>query len=638
VPVQVGDNRQSYKLNIPEELGKDAGDQAMDHGNNVDDSISRLVKRYPSLFTLPTLERILQCLCGVFLLGGVLSAYSVNPTFTNVALGLLGGFAFFGLTVASDYVLSKVIMGQDPIYDLRRCSAVSLFSSFTWLFFIVLGSAFSIVVGVSTLWVRLFLLGFCAATIFRMVIFSTTSLSGYGRILFSTFLQPLLCLTLASSVWSFVGRELNTSVFWFVPSAILIILFGVFLFIFSVELTAKSFSLRVSALRLFKAFLASWTEDLNGPLESFFEELGDETDVQVSLLGFRSVDGRMKALVVVPSFHPGPFRNLGSSLIPSMIQQAVEKQLHCPVAVPHGLFGHELDLASKEQSERIIKAVVESLSFPSSFSKATPFVRVQEGGASATCQLFGDCAFVTLTLAPKTTEDLPPELGEAIQVEAEKLGLSTVMVVNAHNSIEGRFKLDEALPFLKKAAVMGLAKAMVARSKSFQIGVATVKPKEYGLREGMGPGGIVALVTRVGEQNASYVVIDGNNMVSGLREEILEALSGMGIETGEVLTTDTHAVCGIVLDSRGYHPIGEVMNRNRLIEYVKQAVSEASENLEPVEATWRVLTVRNVKVIGAKQIDAMCLLADRAAKRAKKAAFSIFPALGVALIALLTLF
>lgn len=605
--------------------------------DSVDRSINKLVKKYPSLFTLPTLERILLWLYVTFLFGGALSAYSVSPAFHGVALGLLFSFILSSLVVASDHVLSATIMKSDPLYDLRRCCAVSLFSSLTWLFFVLLGSILSMLLGISAVWLRLFLLGFCAATILRMVVFSTTSLSSYGRILPSSLLHPSLCLVLALLAWSMAGKGLSPSVFWFILGAVVMILLGVFLFLLSVELVAKKAPLGISALRLFKAFLVNWTEDLNAPLEGFFEELGDEADVQVSLLGFRTASGRVKALMVVPSFHPGPFRNLGSSLIPSTIQRAVEERLQCIVAVPHGLFGHELDLASQKQSERVVGAIVKSLSFPSFHPKATPLVRVRDGVASASCQVFGGCAFVTLTLAPKTTEDLPQELGETVLAEAKKRGLSTVIVVNAHNSIEGPFQLSEALSSLRSAAVKSLVEALTASPQAFQVGVAKVKPREYGIREGMGPGGIVALVTSVGGQRAAYVTVDGNNMVSGLREEILRALGEVGVETGEVLTSDTHAVCGVVLNRRGYHPVGAAVDHGRLIEYVRQAVSEALGDLEPVEAAYRVVTVPNVKVIGAKQIEAICLLADQAVKRAKRAALLVFPALGIALTALLAL-
>jgi len=59
--------------------------------------------------------------------------------------------------------------------------------------------------------------------------------------------------------------------------------------------------------------------------------------------------------------------------------------------------------------------------------------------------------------------------------------------------------------------------------------------------------------------------------------------------------------------------------------------------LEPAEVGWRTEMVSGVKVIGENQIEAMCMLLDKATKRAKKLALSIFPIAGVILIALVLL-
>jgi len=59
--------------------------------------------------------------------------------------------------------------------------------------------------------------------------------------------------------------------------------------------------------------------------------------------------------------------------------------------------------------------------------------------------------------------------------------------------------------------------------------------------------------------------------------------------------------------------------------------------LEPAETSWRIETVSKVRVIGEKQIEAMCMLVDKAIQRGKRLAVSIFPLAGVILTALLLL-
>jgi putative membrane protein len=391
-------------------------------------------------------------------------------------------------------------------------------------------------------------------------------------------------------------------------------------------------TLGIPPLSLFKAFLLNWIVGLNAPLEGFLEKLGEEKDIEVSIIKFDA--SKPKAVIVTPSVHPGPFKNVGSSLLPFMLKTALEKELDCVACVPHGLLGHELDLASQLQNQKIINHIIASVGFKAYETKASRFVKVSDGVATVCCQIFGKSAFLSFTLAPKTTEDLPQELGLFVRQEAEKRGLKLCVVTNAHNSVNGVLDAHEALNALKTVAVTCLEQAVSMRQSPFEVGAATVMPREFSLEDGMGPGGITVVVVKVGKQKTAYVVIDGNNMVSGLREKILSALNSIGIDEGEVFTTDTHAVNAVILNKRGYHPVGDVMNHEKLISYIREATLAAVSNLERTKVKCRTETVLNIKVIGAKQLETLCLLTDRTIQRAKKIVVPIFATAGL----LLTLF
>jgi putative membrane protein len=392
-------------------------------------------------------------------------------------------------------------------------------------------------------------------------------------------------------------------------------------------------SLGIGSSVLFKAFLANWTEDHVAPLENFFEKMGTMEDIKVSLLTFRT-EQKLKAAIIVPALHPGPFKNLGSSFLPSLIQAAVQKKYDCVVCVPHGLVGHELDVASQAHNQRVVDSIVEFLDESSSHSKATPVVRSEFKDAKASCQLFGDCAFVTLTTAPKTIEDLPPELEAFLSEEAKKRGL-TVLPIDAHNSMGGEFDQKQAVSYFSEASIACFEKALKSTESSFRLGASTLIPGEFSVQDGMGAGGISVLVTEVDSQKVAYVTIDGNNMVSGLRDKILSAIKTLGIDDGEVLTTDTHSVCGLTRSARGYNLVGEAIDHAKLISYIKDAVSKAISNLEPVTASWRTETIRDVKVIGDQQITELTVLADKTTECVKRVAVILFPAASVILTALL---
>jgi putative membrane protein len=153
----------------------------------------------------------------------------------------------------------------------------------------------------------------------------------------------------------------------------------------------------------------------------------------------------------------------------------------------------------------------------------------------------------------------------------------------------------------------------------------------------MGSGGITAVVVNVAEQKTAYVVIDGNNMVSGLREKILLALKSTGFHECEVFTTDTHAVSAVVLGRRGYHPVGEAMNHKTLIQHIKEVAKTAASNMESCKAGCLRLVVPKVRVIGEARLGSLSLLVDQALRRAKRIVAPIFVSEGLLLILLLAL-
>jgi len=604
----------------------------------MNDVIDKTVKRYSSLFTLPSHGKIIWLLLAFSLFNGILMSYALKP-YSNfyhiLTLGLALGVALFILTMVADFTIHLVSFRRDLIFNMRRCSALSLYSVIFWFVFIVLGVLTNVLL--HGFWFKLFLLGFSVVLTLRLLVLLAVSFASVGKVLFYSVLLPVLyTVPVVYTVHVMGENALDASVLLFFSSSLAVTMAAILLFTYAINRVGVGI-LGVGSFSVLKAFLASWTEDLNKPFEQLFERFGLERDIKVSALGFKT-SGRVKALMVVPAFHPGPFKNVGSSALPYTIQTTLENKLaRGVVAVPHGLSGHDLDLASQAQNQLVLEAVMRLADFSDFGSVATPFVRVERNGASVGCQVFNDCALVTLTLAPETMEDLPPELDHFIVGEARKLDLSTAICVDAHNGIQGPFNINKAINPLKEAAAACLEKASQQKPAGLEVGVAKATPREFGLREGMAPGGIVVIIIKVGDQRTAYVTIDGNNMISGLRERILSALSEVGVNDGEVFTTDTHAVNAVVLTARGYHPVGEAMDSETLIKYVKQATVDALANLEWAEVAWRTDTVSNVKVIGERQIEAMSMLLDKALKRAKRLAVSIFPMAGVILIALLLL-
>jgi putative membrane protein len=598
---------------------------------SLNQSMDKAVKHYSALFKLPSYKRMVLLLASLCIGGGLTSTFMLFPSLEGLFNGLFLGVSLFLINLTLDHIVSTLVLKRDPIYDLRRTVGLSLFSWVFWLFFVFVGVAVARLLDLSW-WVRLCLLGFSAVLTLRLTVLVATSSVSYKKLLIAALAQPFSCVVPFLVFWVSLEYRITFSVAIFLFVSLVIGFFSSFLFVFLLNRVGEQM-LRVPSLSLFRAFLINWITDLNAPFEEFLERLGESHDIEVSLIKFGSQ--RPKAFMIVPSVHPGPFKNIGSSLLPSMLKAALEKELNCNVCVPHGLLGHEFDAASQLQNQKIINHVVESANFKVLEAKATPLIKVSNGLATACCQIFGNFAFLSLSLAPKTTEDLPQELCFFVRQEAEKRGLTCCIVVNSHNSIDGKPNMQEALDALKDVAVTCLDKAVSLKQLSFQFGAATVIPKEFSLKDGMGPGGITVMVAKVSEQKTAYVVIDSNNMVTGLREKILSALLSLGISEGEVFTTDTHSVNAVVLNQRGYHPVGEVIDHESLIRYIKKATLSAISDLEDVRAACRSIMVPDVKVIGEKLLETLCLLIDKSLQRAKKIAVPIFATNGLLLMLIL---
>ena len=604
----------------------------MAFNSDLDYSIDRALKHYSSLFVLPSYRKIVLLTFLECTIASVLTLFSVAGV--QLYLALQFGLFLFLVSAFSDLMIRHVFFESDQVYNTRRCSALSMFSILLWFGFLIVGSLLVRLISLWSFWVDLSLVGFAAVCILRLIVLFSTSFVTYWKVVGASIAPPIICLLPIFYLAYSVGFTSNSATVAFFLSSLIISIITAFIFIRIVDqVGARNF--QVPTTTVLKAFLANWMEDLNAPVEKLFENFGKEKTIDFSLLAFEKVKNNINAIIAVSSVHPGPFKNVGSSLLPFLIQEELTKKLNSVVMVPHGLFGHEFDLASQQQNRKVLSGILDASRFTDFASKATKFVRTKKGTASASCQIFGNCAVITLTLAPKTTEDFPQEVGDFILEKASKLGLAHVVTVNAHNSINGPFNIGEAVEPLKEAAWDALKQVSKLTPSSFEVGAAKVVPEGFSFEEGMGPCGICVLVVRVGGQICTYVTIDGNNMVSGLREKILDVIEKLGVDAGEVLTTDTHIVNAIGKTARGYHPLGEAIPHGKLINYIRQAVKEALNNMKPASVAWRVGTVPNVKVIGERQIEEMSQLADRALYRAKKTAVPLFAAAGLLLIALL---
>ncbi len=580
----------------------------------------RITSYYSYLFTFPSRGAMVAAIVTISTAGCAL-AFVLTWGASFVVRGLLYGL--LGLTaplLVSD-AFAAALFQDDAFLTPRRFNILSYASSIVYVGVILLSSLSSAVIGRADLLARGVMFGIAVNASLRYLAIQVFSTRGFGRNLGAAFMQPVLCFA-AGVVFSF--PTLRILVLGAIGAAVTV---GGVQLLLLVMGRSQGVPRGLRLIPLFQAFVMAWAEELNGPLEEQITQVGEVRDLCVDSLIFGDESGGCRAALITPYIHPGPFRNVGGSGLPNVLTVRLGEKLGCEVLVPHGISTHKRDLTRSVEAVRVAEVVASNLRVVGGLDRASPVVRVERHGANASCQMFGDVALVTLTLSPKSFDDLPEELGDRIMEAASAMSVIAV-VVDSHNSILQMDNLEDSdVDDLFQAAVEAMRSTKEASRYTFSVGAARVVPGEWGLDEGIGPDGVAVLVVRLeNDKTCVYVVVDGNNMRSGLRERIIDALRSRGVDEVEVLTSDTHLVNAIGATSRGYYPIGERIDDEKFIGYVVEAAEAAISRLGRCSASHTRTAVPGLTVLGEAGLELIDNVLDSAFDLFKRTALAVTPA------------
>jgi Predicted membrane protein len=129
--------------------------------------------------------------------------------------------------------------------------------------------------------------------------------------------------------------------------------------IFSVELYAvflrKQLN-RYGGIELFEAYLSYTLVRDKETLERALLDVSSRRSIPVYALDLLDESG-VWGIIVVPHVHPGPYRDVGSSRLPShVLESASKRELECVVF--HGASTHSEDLVSELDARRLAEATV----------------------------------------------------------------------------------------------------------------------------------------------------------------------------------------------------------------------------------------------------------------------------------------
>lgn len=371
----------------------------------------------------------------------------------------------------------------------------------------------------------------------------------------------------------------------------------------------------VRPLSMLTSLLEVFFEGRKEGLERLVSGMSSRGDVRVEVILLVGEGGGGRIALIIPDFHPGPFRNFGSSMLPYMMAERLAR-MGAEAVVVRGLSGHSRNIVSEGDCERVAEAVAEEVG--RSWGKASWRVgwvgEARHNYAHARILGLPEASIVFLTLHPRGMEDIPPTvIGN---------GQPNIIPVDTHNSFSDNVReLDgEDLDNLSRL----LEKAGEVRSEMGELvaGIGRAYPEGYGLEDGIGPHGITALIVGPSQSPLTLIILDGNNALPSVRERIIGELRRHGAGLVEVLTTDTHLVNGVRLGGRGYHPLGEVIPAEELAKYSLEAYRRALGSLGPVRAGRITLRFRGLRMLSEKLLEEAWEKSKKSARLALTALYS----------------
>jgi len=550
--------------------------------------------------TLPSTDKSIITICIISIIFGMgyfESVYNYN-IYLNILLGGVSGFLILGVSSILSGSLNQqgIKLFKGINLKIKHSMFLSLLSMITGCIILIIGGIISFVLHLNLF---LNLLLFSCVMIYginTLVLWSTTKI-GFLKSAIVGLTQPLLILAMyilvlfLSSDASLFSTPLIINIIIKTIIAGIILILAIYSFISIIASPLKK-NLSIGMLDLLSLFIAHMNEGSN-LLETTFEHMGESIDTIVTFISFKGKNG-IKSLFISPSVHPGPLGNLGGSNMPTILSEKFEFF----TMVAHGPSTHDFNPVSKSEIDKIESSVQRGLKNIEYNKKASIFKRYSSNNANIGVQFFNEGMVILSTFAPQGSDDIEFGVGLTMMTQSKsKCDVKDSIIVDCHNSFTP--ESGEVLP--GNAEVFDLIDVindieLAEHYNSIKVGCCANKMKTLDKQEGVGESGLKVMIVEVNSQRTAYILFDSNNMEIGFRQEIIDATSKMDIDEIEVMTTDTHSVNTL---SRGYNPIG-IEKREEIIEYVKDSINIAIDDLEEVEVGTGTERIKSLNTFGPK--------------------------------------
>lgn len=508
--------------------------------------------------------------------------YLIHSTFEKIFIHIALGVASLILTDLLDFILLR----GNPINKLSKIFHLSAFSMILWSSMIIFGIVSDMIFNKNIPVYAYILEGFFLSSGLRIGLFSSVFGVKLWKAIILSFIQPGFFFI--SFVPSQYIIEIMTNKYGLI-FGIIITSIGITWVILTDRMGRPKIN---STFGLLQAFLDSWTEKKNDKIEKIFESKSMCSEIETKVIKFkRDLD---EIFLVLPQIHPGPFMSVGGSDLSSRLYDYFSKK----AMIFHSVSDHSLNIPSKIELNKYIDSIKKWDILYEGDTCSIP-LQVRDGNVIVTGILFGKTPLIMLSNSPKGMEDLPLEIGSEIEIYSKKLGFDDIFLIDSHNSMGGVLNFDDRKSMLD-CAKKCLELMRNSDQHQFCIGYSNSENiKKLNNYQELGKSGLNVLIIKINDKKYEFGWIDSNNMVKGMRENLIDSRKIKGDNILEICTSDTHETSG-KRTNQGYYPFGYSIDSHKIEEVYDHMIDKAVK--DTTRSRFQMIRIRSqVKLMGHDQ-------------------------------------
>lgn len=570
----------------------------------------------PFSFGLPNAGMFFLMLLVISIVMGIGSTALLNHNAINTSLnyiaanGSLAGIIVIMLPAMLTVVVVKLFKRY---IDLKYIAFVALVGALSYSVFILLSAITSIVFG-SYVAGLILLVG--DASLFGWWFFTIKLLMGRKkRNLILALIHPtlniLLYIPYSSRIVSF-STPFNLLLIK-LYAGIFIFMIVSYVIIFVVDRPYKK-NFGFDSFDAFTQLVQNWLFSINTSAP-FGSNFGSYANILTDTIAVKGQGGKIKAVFFAPNIHYGPAGTIGGSDFPYMLERHVQYRYKAPAFIMHRTVDMDYNPVASSQFHQMRDALDNGVKHATQSKGTFTYTESMSGDSLVSRLGFGDISLVTLTRAPKITEDVSNGMALLFNEMLESR-FGTSIVIDAHNSrfeTAPKQELDGVKEGSKAAeeytSAIRAMKNPEHKTGSIRAGFSSMELyHRLGDPVDIGRGNMNVAVFRFNGFKRAMIHLNANNMVPQLRDRIVRHLKHKYGISADVYTTDTHSVNSLGFEADNV--VGRKTKFVRLCAIIDKNVELAIKDMEVVKVYHNRNYVKKFKIWGQNSMATILAMAN----------------------------